>query len=368
MAIPLNYGLGVLWAVAVLSASSSHAQVFTYRHGAENFQAVVSDDRLVVKERYQGISSVYGDLSCPLGGPVKAHRVADSKLCITFSKESCRYTRYQNGVAVHTDELMNARIPKMCIVLSNDREVRHFVSLVNAGVRQPQEPIVAMGATADKTHSTVAGPDPSQGPATVVVTQQAPAALEKLDAAEIETRTVPQARSQESKAAPAPQKDQQAPGGKWATGSFTVGLSGNPRMRERTYAAGSIVNDSGAARRPGGYLRLRNTSEKHPLYYGLHKQARYKLDPGEQVTIPLAATVSQRRNRVSQQVVIRWLQEVETLRAGAAVKTAARAGRPQDKSAVKTSPPPRPPTMTGRTLTVQSGDALQAHRVAARVE
>ena len=71
MAIPQNYGLGVLWAVAVLSASSSHAQVFTYRHGAENFQAVVSDDRLIVKERYQGISSVYGDLSCPLGGPVK---------------------------------------------------------------------------------------------------------------------------------------------------------------------------------------------------------------------------------------------------------------------------------------------------------
>ena len=67
MAIPQNYGLGVLWAVAVLSALPSHAQVFTYRHGAGNFQAVVSDDRLIVKERYQGISSVYGDSSCPLG-------------------------------------------------------------------------------------------------------------------------------------------------------------------------------------------------------------------------------------------------------------------------------------------------------------
>ena len=203
-----------------------------------------------------------------------------------------------------------------------------------------------MGATADKTHSTVAGPDPSQGPATVVVTQQAPVALEKLDAPEIETRTVPQARSQESKAAPAPQKDQQAPGGKWATGSFTVGLSGNARMRERTYAARTILNDSGAARRPGGYLRLA-IRRKSIRCITVYTNRPYKLDPGEQVTIPSLLRFRSAATESSQQVVIRWLQEVETLRAGAAVKTAARARRPQDKSAVKTSPPP--PTMTGRT-------------------
>ena len=369
MAIPQKHDLLVLWAVVSLFTSSAHAEVFTYRHGAEHFQAVVSDNQLTVKERYQGASTVYGDLSCPLGGAVKANRIADSKLCLTFSKDTCRYSRYQNGTPVHNEELANARVPKMCIVLASDKDARRFVSLVNTGLSPAQQPPVATGATADRTHSTVAGPDASQpvrevAPTAVAVNQQPPAALE---ARESESRTTLPPKSQAAKVAPLPQKEQKLPAGKWATGSFTVGLSGNTRMKERTYANASIVNKTGAPRRPGGYILIRNTSDKYPLYYGLHKQARYKLDAGEQVTIPLGPTGAQRRARVSQQVVIRWLQEPEGVRSAAAVKTGVR--KPQGKAAAKGSPAPRPPTtVNGRTVTVHSGDTTPEHRVAARVE
>lgn len=376
MAIPQNHGRWVPWVAALcLIASSSQAQVFVYRHGAENFEAVVSDSQLTVRERYQGVTTVYGDLSCPLGSAVKASRIADSKLCLAFSKETCRYSRYQNGTPVHNDELANARVPRMCIVLANDQEARRLARLVNAGAHPAPEPPVAMGATGattDRTHSTLAGPDMAQvvreqRPTAIVTSQPAAPDPEKAEPREADVRTPQQAKVRASKAVASPQKEaravvQKSPPGKWATGSFNVGLSGNAWLRERTYLQARIVNKDGAGRRPGGFLQLRNTSGKYALYYGLHKRARYKLEAGEQVVIPLGPAPSTRRPRVTQIVTIRWLQDGD-IHPSALVKRTDGRGRKQEKAAVKGAPPTRPPTsVPGRTLTVQPGDTPQGTR------
>jgi hypothetical protein len=93
----------------------------------------VTADRIVVKERYKGATTIHGDLSCPLGA-VRASVLPaeESKLCLMFSADECEYGRYQNGTPIHKDELA-ARVPKMCIALGNDRDARRLASLVNAG-------------------------------------------------------------------------------------------------------------------------------------------------------------------------------------------------------------------------------------------
>jgi hypothetical protein len=135
----VTHGLWLVFAIAAVRGA--FAETFSYTRGAEHFEAVVTEERVVVKERFQGATTIYGDLSCPLGPAVKARPVAaaPSRLCLIFAKNRCDYTRYQNGVAIHTDELAKSPAPKMCVVLANARDARRFASLVNAGPGQPKE-------------------------------------------------------------------------------------------------------------------------------------------------------------------------------------------------------------------------------------
>jgi hypothetical protein len=124
------------WLVCLaLATANASAQVFSHKHRGEHFEATVTADRIVVKERYRGATTIHGDLTCPLGSGVGANLVAeaDSKLCLTFSTDECEYTRYQNGNAIHKDELATARVPRMCIALASARDAQRLVALVNAG-------------------------------------------------------------------------------------------------------------------------------------------------------------------------------------------------------------------------------------------
>jgi hypothetical protein len=125
----------IAWLVcAAFVTTSAWGQVFSHKHRGEHFEASVTADRIVIKERYKGATTIHGDLSCPLGSTaVRASLLpeAETKLCLTFSADECEYARYQNGNAIHKDELANARVPKMCIALASARDARQLVSLVN---------------------------------------------------------------------------------------------------------------------------------------------------------------------------------------------------------------------------------------------
>jgi hypothetical protein len=101
-------------------------------------------------------------------------------------------------------------------------------------------------------------------------------------------------------------RDESAASGRWITSWFTIGLGGNPQLSERTYATASIVDESGAARAPGGYLYVRNESDKHLLFYGLSNASLEKLEPGEEVTLALASRPGPQTPTTRRAIVLRW--------------------------------------------------------------
>ncbi|MGZ8153740.1 MAG: hypothetical protein ACXWUK_00420 [Burkholderiales bacterium] len=333
------------------------AQVFTHKDNAEHFEAVVTPGRLVVKERYQGASTIYGDLSCPLGPAVRATVLpfaGDGKLCLAFSKEKCGYTRFQNGNAIHKEELAGVDRPRMCIALSNAEEARRLASLVNAGPQPsdspappprtvasgkatpppaPQTPTpapVARRSSDVPLESAAPAKKPQTAPAMTAASSQAAKAKTDFPVAPAHASAAatskPEPRitlvnpeslpRQVVLAMPAPGVGASSTpqrgdslGGRWNTSWFPIRLGGNPRLTERIYATASIVDETGAARAPGGHLYIRNESDKYPLYYGLRNAATNKLEPGEEVTLPLTGQTP--RQTVTQQtVVFRWYDEI----------------------------------------------------------
>jgi len=143
----------------LLLTANVSAEVFTHRQGAENFEAIVSAERLVVKERYQGASTIYGDLSCLLGAAVRATILpaSDSRLCFTFAADQCEYTRFQDGSPIHQEELANARVPRMCIALGSADEAQRLAKLVNSG---PQQARAADSAAAEESKRSTSSPEP----------------------------------------------------------------------------------------------------------------------------------------------------------------------------------------------------------------
>jgi hypothetical protein len=128
------------WLVCfAFTAADASGQIFSHKHRGEHFEATLTADRIVVKERYKGATIVNGDLSCPLGSAVRASLLPseESKLCLMFSAGECEYTRYQNGTPIHKEELANARVPMMCMALGNARDANRLVALVNAGPQSP---------------------------------------------------------------------------------------------------------------------------------------------------------------------------------------------------------------------------------------
>src|SRR5690348_13898867 len=82
----------LLGCLALAMASVCDAEVFTHKNQAEYFEAAVTPDQLVVKERYRGATTIFGDLSCPLGPAVTAVVLpiaSDGRLCFQFSRDKC---------------------------------------------------------------------------------------------------------------------------------------------------------------------------------------------------------------------------------------------------------------------------------------
>jgi hypothetical protein len=356
-----------LLSIFLVVTNSSYAQVFTYKNQAEHFEAEVTQGRLLVRERYRGASTINGDLSCPLGSAVKANVLpvgGGRKLCFAFSQPTCAYTRFQNGKAIHEEELARADSPRMCIELANAEDVQRLVTLVNVGPQQTQQIPTAPPAPAVKPNAAAATPAPTQASSsTTTVPQRAqqapvtpPAAAKSAKAAPASpapsqgTRPTTNAVAANSQSSPAlPARNEQrssklqeeraiermrqstqptsrnatlsessnpepaAGSGRWLTSQFRIGLGGNRGLTEKTYATASIVDDSGAARSPGRNLFIRNESDKYPLYYGLNNATKDKLEPGQEVTLSLEGSrASTRTGILEQQIALRWFDEKAT--------------------------------------------------------
>jgi hypothetical protein len=265
---------------------AASAEVFTHKSEAGHFEAVVTPDKLVVRERYRGATTIYGDLSCPLGPAVKAAIVppgTDGRLCFQFVKDKCEYTRFQDGEPIHKEELANTQ-PRMCIALATPDEAKQLAASVNVGPRPSQQS--AVGATGSAATLASAG----GAAASTSTTKNEPAASP-------ETQQSRNAAPPSATSVTPPSKGDGAPGnpvthgyaasGKWVSHSFVVGPAGNRRLSERTYASAYILDDK-PGRPAGRYLLIRNRSDKHLLFYGLAGAPHSKLEPGGEALITLA--------------------------------------------------------------------------------
>jgi hypothetical protein len=332
----------LLGCVVLCAADLAGAQIFANKREAEHFEATVTDDRLVVRERYRGATTIYGDLSCPLGAAVKATILppgTDGRLCFQFVKDKCEYTRFQNGEPIHKEELASAVQPRMCIALASADEAKQLAALVNVGPRQTEHAGIGSTGSPAMPPLTVAKPASSgsagkPNAAPVPEPQQAraapPAPVTKGDAvATAKSEPANGTRPKHEAADASPQtsesaardsasnrshsderkdssgraagsmqsKDSAAPGktithgytasGRWVSESFVVGPSGNRRMAQRTYASAYILDDK-PGRPPGRYLYIRNKSNKHLLFYGVGAGPQSKLEPGAEALLTLA--------------------------------------------------------------------------------
>jgi len=351
--------------LGLIAAGAVGAEVFTHKHDAENFEAVVTADQLVVKERYQGATTIYGDLSCPLGPAVSATILplaTDGRLCLQFSKDRCKYTRFQNGEPIHGEEL-KAPKPRMCIALASPQDAQRFAALVNSGPQAAQTPSVgSTGSVAPQPPVADAGgpgvsaaaksdPVPSSERTPPVTAPAAPpvakvdvvppkptAALPASPPSEVEPRPAASAspaghaqsarrddgekKSIAGRSPPVPQTSVVPPGsrisghpytgapsGTWVTESFVVGPEGSRRMAERTYAA-AFVGQNAPGKPPGEYLYIRNKSDKHLLFYSLGDGPQLRLEPGNQVVLALGPDRTASRGEKHKSVTLLWFDAV----------------------------------------------------------
>jgi hypothetical protein len=271
--------------VVLCASYAAAAEVFTNKREADHFEAIVTPEKLIVRERYRGATTIYGDLSCPLGPAVKATILppgTDGRLCFQFVKDKCEYTRFQDGEPIHKEELANTQ-PRMCIALSTSDEAKQLAALVNVGPRPPEQP--GVGSTGSP--ATLASPVGATGSGSTAKSEPAisPEPQPSRNAAPAASSLAPPSKSV------APPRNTVTHGyaasGKWVTESFVVGPSGNRRMTERTYAAAYILDDK-PGRPPGRYLYVRNKSNRHLLFYGLGSGAQNKLEPGGEALVNLS--------------------------------------------------------------------------------
>jgi hypothetical protein len=302
--IPRRLLLG--WVVLCAAANLACAEVFTNKREAEHFEAVVTADRLVVRERYQGATTIFGNLACPLGPAVRAVILppgTDGRVCLHFARDKCEYTRFQDGTPIHNEELANAVQPRMCIALAGGEQAKQLAALVNAGPRATEQSAV------ESTGSPAAQAPVVAKPGNASASRAEPPAAH---AEPQQQSKSPSSEPQQSKAAsPEPQQQSKAaasaPVGKtithgyttsgaWVSESFVIGPSGNRRMTERTYASAFILDDK-PGRPPGRYLYIRNKSNRHLLFYSLGDGPQNKLEPGAETVLMVAhGPVAQRQS------------------------------------------------------------------------
>jgi hypothetical protein len=283
--------------VVLCAANLAGAQVFTHKGEAEHFEAVVTADQLVVRERYRGATTIYGDLSCPLGPAVKATILppgTDGRLCFQFARDKCEYTRFQNGEPIHKEELAGAVQPRMCIAVASAEEAKQLAALVNVGPRPRAQS--GIGATGIPAAPAAAAADTSRE-------VRSNAALSD-DRRETPSRA-PASSQSKGPVTPGPAVTHgYTASGRWVTESFVVGPGGNRRLAERTYAAAYVLDDK-PGRPPGRYLYIRNKSNKHLLFYSLGNGPQSKLEPGAETTVMLAHG-SAAHGQINQTVTLLW--------------------------------------------------------------
>jgi hypothetical protein len=313
-----------LWlrCLLLITAGIANAEIFTHKDEAEHFEVVVTHDDLVVKERYHGASTIYGDLSCPLGSAVRASVLPltnDRRLCFNFSRERCEFMRFQNGNPIHAEVLGNAS-PRMCIALANAQDAQRLVALVNAGPRSGP-PVGSTGPS--ETQQAIAVPpaaSPAEKAGKIAPPPRRPGAPTAPAAAAGKERegtgsTAParDAKSSTASARHPVYRETTTPSGKWITESFVVGPTGNRRMAERTYAVAYVLDD-GPGRPPGLYVSIKNRSDKHLLFYGLGNEAQKRLEPGAEVIVPVKRNAARAGAR-QQTVTLLWFDRAPAARA-----------------------------------------------------
>jgi hypothetical protein len=303
----------LLGCVVFCTADLAGAEVFAHKREAEHFEAVVTSDQLIARERYRGATTINGDLSCPLGPAVKAIILppgTDGRLCFHFLREKCEYTRFQNGEPVHKEELANAVQPRMCIALASQHEAQQLAALVNVGPRpKEQTGIGSTGAPAVQSPA-VSGP--------VSVSDTRVDAVTEPRQPKSAPRVPQQAKAPPPAPAMGPLPAKEAPpasaktvthgytaSGRWVTESFVVGPSGNRRISERTYASAYILDDK-PGRPPGRYLYIRNKSNRHLLFYGLGNGPQSRLEPGAETVMMLAYGPASQTQTYQATVTLLW--------------------------------------------------------------
>ena len=322
----------------LLTPGVLHGEVFTYNDGAGTvYSAEITDSHVFVRERnIHPKTGREGELSCPLSRDVNAtsRREKTAKLCVSFLNAFCTLRR----VDVSGNDLRpQYGFSSFCIQMASADQAREVADLINQPRRPPA--IQALDATppakrsdaqvSEKARSGDAPASLREQPRTSgdagKSSSQPPSGKPEQPARQAEAQSSRQQQPARSGTEPKTVErpgaytallfdtvavDSEPKSGRWVTSWFVIRLGGNAQLAERTYAKSSIVDDSGAARSPGGYLYIRNESDKYPLYYGFSNVARDKLEPGQEITLSLNAGRSGPNVAVTQKTIaLRWFEE-----------------------------------------------------------
>ena len=249
----------LLGCVVLCAADLAGAQTFTNKREAEHFEAVVTPDHLVVRERYRGVTTIYGDLSCPLGPAVKATILppgTDGRLCFHFLKDKCEYLPFSEWRTHSQGRDSGGAQPRMCIALASGEEAKQLAALVNVGPR-PKE-LSGIGST--------------QSPSA-----QAPVLATPGNVSAGKTQAGPVSEPQQSRAAPLP------PAAK-ADGA-TAKVDGASGSKPKLEAADEKPQASRSASREGASNRKAGDDEKESSSReSVTMQSKGAAAPGKTVT------------------------------------------------------------------------------------
>ena len=331
----------MLCAAFVLLTPRLHAEVFTYNDGAGTVSsAEITDSHVFVRERnIHPNTGREGELRCPLGRDVNATSVREktAKLCVKFANASCTLRR----VDVRGQDLRPQHgFSSFCIQMASADQARDAAAVINQTRRSPEiqafNPTSTRRSSAQANENRTARASNASGsvleqPATSGTASKSSSqpTSSKTEQPARQAEAQPSLRQQPLRPAGEPQTvvnpgaypallfdtvavDSEQKSGRWVTSWFTIRLGGNAQLADRTYATASVVDNSGAARSPGGYLYIRNESDKYPLYYGFNDAARDKLEAGQEVTLSLTGGRSGVVALTEKTIALRWFDETAT--------------------------------------------------------
>jgi hypothetical protein len=102
----------------LLVAPDASAEIFSHQQGAEHFETSVSADRVVVKERYQGATTIYARWDPPYGPPSSPARMP---ACASRLLPIDANTRDSRTVRRYTQRSCQTRACLECVLRSPAR-------------------------------------------------------------------------------------------------------------------------------------------------------------------------------------------------------------------------------------------------------